>query len=61
MDKIKAYYQADDTLSSVIRNNEKTIMSEVLALEINQGPGPEGAYTREWDLNGEKAVLGVIR
>ncbi|MDR1703725.1 MAG: isoleucine--tRNA ligase [Clostridiales bacterium] len=59
MDKIKVYYEAGDALTSVIKKNGGLIMTEVLAAEITQGSGLEGAFTKEWDLNGFKATLGV--
>ena len=35
------------------------VKSETLSLELLEGSAPEGAYTKDWELNGEPAKLGV--
>ena len=39
--------------------NAATIMDAVLATEMTAGDAPEGAYAKEWSINGEKATLAV--
>ena len=57
MDHIRISAKDNDKVIEVIRNNESTIKSEVLANETVYGAA-EG-FTKEWNINGEKVVLGV--
>jgi isoleucyl-tRNA synthetase len=58
LDKITVYYQADEKLSAVFERNADEIKKETLAVSVVKGGG---GYSKEWDINGEKAVLGVER
>jgi len=55
-DKIKIYYIASQTLTAVLEKNAAFIASETLAEGVTGGTG---GYTKEWDINGEAATLGV--
>ncbi len=57
MDHIRISAKDNDKVIEVIKNNESTIKSEVLANETVYGAA-EG-FTKEWNINGEKVVLGV--
>lgn len=56
-DHITVYVQNNKSISSVLKANETFIKSEVLAEQIcyEQMEG----YQKEWNINGEKVVLGV--
>ena len=55
----RAQLLADGELSAAIEAGRDFIMQSVLATALTHGAAPEGAESREWDLNGKKAVLSV--
>ena len=57
MDHIRLSVKDNDKIIEIIKNNEDTVKSEVLANEAVYGIA-EG-FTKEWNINGEKVVLGV--
>ena len=59
VDRIRVTYTASEKLAAVIENGRAEIMKAVLAVELT--PGAEGELVREWNINGEKATLGVSR
>ena len=59
VDRISVTWQAGETLAGVFANNAEAIMGAVLATALSEGPAPEGAYAKEWNINGEKAALSV--
>jgi len=59
VDRIKVTYTASDKLAAVIEAGAEDIKKAVLAVELV--PGAEGELVREWNINGEKATLGVAR
>ena len=61
VDRIAVTYQTTDVLAAVIAKNEPAISSAVLAVSIAAASAPEGAYAKEWNINGEKATLSVKR
>ena len=52
---------ADEKLASIIADNAETIARGVLALEVTAGDAPEGAYVKDWSINGVDATLSVRR
>ena len=56
-DQIYVTYKADGKLAGVIAANADSIGHDVLALAVTAGE-PEGSV-KEWNINGETAVLGV--
>ena len=58
-DRIAVTYQASETLAPIVARNMSAICPAVLAVEMTEGAPVEGAVSREWDINGEKAVIGV--
>lgn len=56
-DHITVYIQDNESISSVLRQNETFIKNEVLAEQIRYEQ-MEG-YKKEWNINGEKVILGV--
>ncbi len=61
VDRIRVSYQTTEVLAPVIEAHKDEIASAVLATEITCGEAPEGAYAKEWNINGEKATLSVKR
>ena len=59
VDRIKVTYTASEKLTAVIEAGKDEIMKAVLAVELV--PGAEGELVRDWNINGEKATLGVSR
>ena len=60
MDRITVSYESSDKIKNVFEANKKVIAGEVLADEIASGVGGENeAYTKEWNINGEKVTLSV--
>ena len=59
VDRIAVTYQATETLAPVIAKNAETIQSAVLATALAESAPADGAYAKEWNINGEKATLSV--
>ena len=59
-DHIKVYYNNNKVLEKIILNNQEVIKSEVLAEEVSEGTNSEG-YSKEWNINGEKIELTVVK
>jgi isoleucyl-tRNA synthetase len=57
MDHITIYYQADETVSNIFEKYGETIKSDVLGQNIVT-TAVDG-YQKEWNINGEKVLLGV--
>ena len=58
-DRIAVTIEADDKLSAIAEKGAEDIMRGVLALSVTAGAPEEGAVSQEWNINGEKAVIGV--
>ena len=58
-DRIAVTIEADDKLSAIAEKGAEDIMRGVLALSVTAGAPEEGAVSKEWNINGEKAVIGV--
>ena len=61
VDRIAVTYQTSEALSAVLSKNAAEISAAVLATDFTCAAAPEGAYAKEWNINGEKAVLSVRR
>ncbi len=59
VDKIKIFVDKNEEIIGIIKNNEKEIMSNVLAEEIIYSK-LEG-YTKDWNVNGQEVSLGVVK
>lgn len=59
MDHINVYENGNDLLSEILLKNADFIKKEVLAESINVGSA-EG-IVKEWNINGEKCIIGVER
>ena len=56
-DHIGLSVSGNDKIEEIVRENEREIASEVLADLVRIGS--VSGYEKEWDLNGQKAVLAV--
>ena len=64
MDKISIYYHADEKVADICSKYENDIMGDVLGTEVvaeadSFDSGENGIYCKEWNINGEKVLLGV--
>ncbi len=60
-DRIRVTYASDDRLAEALTAWQDMISSAVLAVSFTRADAEEGAFTREWDINGEKAVLSLVK
>lgn len=58
VDRIKIYYQTSDKLSKAIEKLADYIRNETLAEVISPDSG-KGTYSKEWNIDGEKAIIGI--
>ena len=59
VDRITVTYTTTATLAPVIAKNAFAIADSVLATSISEADAPADAYTKEWNINGENAILSV--
>ena len=59
MDKITISVSGNDKIADILKNNQDAIFADVLATAIDFD-GVKG-YTKNWNINGEKVDLGVIK
>ncbi len=57
MDQIHVFWQAGDAIAEIFEKYGTQIQSEVLAVSISKDAVK--GYEKEWNINGEKVVLGV--
>ncbi len=57
MDTIKIYVSDNEKIEKIFASNADEIKHDVLATDIIASAG--GSYTKDWDINGEKVILGV--
>ena len=57
MDHIKVSLNGNDKLAEIVKANESSIATKVLANEVVYGSDVSNA--KEWDINGEKVIIGV--
>jgi isoleucyl-tRNA synthetase len=57
MDHIKVSLNGNDKLAEIVKANESSISTKVLANEVVYGS--DVANAKEWDINGEKVTIGV--
>ena len=50
---------ADEKLARIAEENAEAIAHGVLALDVVSGDAPDGAYVRDWNINGIDATLSV--
>ncbi len=59
LDKITVYHNGNENIANIISKNIKQIKEDVLANDILSGSN--GGYTKEWNINGEKVTLTVVK
>ena len=59
MDKIHIYAKDNDKILELMKNHKEEIMSEVLAEDMTLGT--TDGYVKEWNINKEPVVLGVVK
>ena len=59
MDRILVGIKNNDKLAEIVKKNEEAISTKVLADEINKDAEYENS--KEWNINGEKAIISVKR
>ena len=59
MDKIHIYAKDNDRILELMKNHKEEIMSEVLAEDMTLGT--TDGYVKEWNINKEPVVLGVVK
>ena len=57
MDHIALYEEGSEKIETILKTNEETVRSEVMADRIEYGK--TAGYVKEWNINGEKVTLGV--
>ena len=59
MDHINVYLTGNDKLAQLVKKNEEQISRDVLAEDIKIGETADNS--KEWDINGEKVTIGVVK
>ena len=59
LDKITVYHNGNENIANIISKNIEQIKEDVLANDILSGP--TDGYTKEWNINGEKVTLSVVK
>ncbi len=57
MDHIRLFQDENDKIADILKAHTEEIKNEVLADNISLGQ--TGGYAKEWNINGEKVMLGV--
>ncbi len=62
-DRIRLYYQASPGMAEAVEAHRAYIMAEVLAVEMQAGDPPEGAFTQKETLKseGESFTVGLVK
>jgi len=60
-DRIKFFYSNNAKIVEIIEKNKELIAEEVLGNQLNEGEGCCGAYSKEWNINGENVEFAVAR
>ncbi|MCL1878842.1 MAG: isoleucine--tRNA ligase, partial [Defluviitaleaceae bacterium] len=55
------YSGCEEKLAAVIEKNSAEIAAEILAQSITQTAPPDGAFVKEWNINGKKIEMWVAR
>ena len=58
-DHIDVYESGNDRIRGILEKFEEQLKKEVLAESVTYSDAPEGAYEKEWTVNGERVTLAV--
>jgi isoleucyl-tRNA synthetase len=59
VDRIAVSVATGEKLAAIISANKDELMKSVLAVELTVCEAAEGTAVQEWNINGEKATIGV--
>ena len=60
-DRIETHYSGDKDVEAAFQDEAEYIMVETLSTTLRRGAPPEDAYTVEFDIDGKKLKLGLLR
>ena len=60
-DRITVYVKGAKVIEGIVSSEETALKDGVLATSVVAGDVPADVYQKEWDLNGENALLGVSK
>jgi isoleucyl-tRNA synthetase len=60
-DTIATYFSGDPSIEEVFEAEGEYIKAETLSAELVKGEGPGGAYSGEFDIDGKKLRLHLLR
>jgi isoleucyl-tRNA synthetase len=60
-DSIATYYSGDPSIEKVFETEREYIKAETLSVELTRGEAPKDAYCGEFDIDGKKLTLGLLR
>jgi len=60
-DRVTVRYATTKRLAKILEANAREISAATLCLDFAAGEALSGAYGKEWDINGEKAMLFVAK
>ena len=60
-DHIRVTYQGSDKAAGYIAENSAEVAHDVLAESVQAGSPEDGAYAKEWNVNGEDVLFGVTK
>ena len=60
-DHIRVTYQGSEKAAAYIAENCEEVAHDVLAESVQAGVPEDGAYAKEWNVNGEDVLFGVAK
>ena len=60
-DRIETYYSGDEDVEAVFRDEAEYIKVETLSTALRRGAPPKEATVGEFDIDGKKLKLGLLR
>jgi len=60
-DRIETWYRGDEEVVEAFEEEAEYISAETLSTALHHGEPPEGAYTGEFDVDGLRLELGLVR
>lgn len=58
-DHIRIYVTGNAHIEELAVRNGASIMGDTLANSLENKEAPEGAYAKQWDINGENVTIAV--
>ncbi|HDI53084.1 MAG TPA: isoleucine--tRNA ligase, partial [Candidatus Bathyarchaeota archaeon] len=60
-DRIETYYLGDPELEKAFEVEAEYIAAETLSIALHRAEPPEGAYVKEYEIDGRRLKLGLVR